>query len=77
LQNKKRYSVKPGKSKATGEKGLNREIIFFFWVQIQHILNERDVLIKSKVNPYLVHLSYSFQDENYIYMAMVGATFLI
>lgn len=38
--------------------------------KIQHILNERDVLVKSKINPFLVHLWYSFQDENHLFFAM-------
>jgi serine/threonine protein kinase len=38
--------------------------------KIQHILNERDVLVKSKVNPFLVHLWYSFQDEQHLFFAM-------
>lgn len=36
----------------------------------QCILNERDVLVKGKITPFLMHLSYSWQDEKYLYLAM-------
>jgi len=35
-----------------------------------HIRTERDVLAKSYISPWLVHLVYSFQDEKNLYLAM-------
>jgi cell cycle protein kinase DBF2 len=35
-----------------------------------HVKNERDVLARGYESPWLVHLMYSFQDENSLYLAM-------
>jgi len=48
---------------------MDKELIFKR-NKVQHIKNERDVLVKGKVNPHLVRLHYSFQDRQYLYLAM-------
>lgn len=43
--------------------------------EIRHILTERDILTAAK-SEWLVKLLYAFQDEQSIYLAMVGPSYL-
>ena len=38
--------------------------------EIRNVRAERDALVENGINPWVVTLHYSFQDENYLYLIM-------
>lgn len=44
---------------------------FYHPIQVRHVLTERDILTATRT-PWLVRLLYAFQDQDHVFLAMVG-----